>query len=143
MTSSSLSPTLKISQPVVVGAKVERLLAVDQDGETDEDVPEVDGGFFVDGELSDAGVEAKVADPTVSEEKSKEAHDVKFKCSPCRPNATEVANHDKTHLPYSSWCPVCVRAGGEEDAHRARRRAMPKRRAPQWPPWPRCSWRRT
>jgi hypothetical protein len=67
-------------------------------------------------------LEAKVAESPASEEKSKEAHDVKFKCSPCRPNATEVAKHDKTHLPYRSWCPVCVRAKGEEDAHpRARK----------------------
>ena len=122
MTSSSLSPTLETPQPVVVGAEVDRLLAVGQDGEMNEDVPEADEGFFVDGELGDEGTEAEVAEPAVSEEKSKEAHEVKFKNSPCRPNTTEVAKHDKTHLPYSSWCPVCVRAKGNEDAHpRARK----------------------
>ena len=94
MTSSSLSPTLETPQPVVVGAEVDRLLAVGQDGELNEDVPEADEGFFVDGELGDEGTEAEVAEPAVSEEKSKEAHEVKFKNSPCRPNTTEVAKHD-------------------------------------------------
>ena len=117
MTSSSLSPTLETSQHVVVGAKVERLLAMDQDGEMNDDVPDADEGFFVDGELDDEGTEAKVAEPTVGEDKSKEAREVKSKCSPCRPNAAEVAKHDKTHLPYRSWCLVCVRANGKEDAH--------------------------
>ena len=104
---------------MVVGVEVEKLLAVNQDGESDEDedVPEADAGFFVDGEANDEGKDAKVNASTVNEEKSKEAHDVKFKCSPCKPNSTEVAKHDKTHLPYRSWCPVCVRAKGKEDAH--------------------------
>ena len=92
-------------------------MAVDQDGEMNDDVPEADEGFFVGGGLGDEGADAKVAEPTVSEEKSKEAHEVKFKSSLCRPDATEVAKHDKTHLPYRSWRPVCVRAKGKEDAH--------------------------
>ena len=55
----------------------------------------------MDGEFDDEGTEAKV-EPAVSEEKPKEAHEVKFQNSPCRPNTTEVAKHDKTHLPYRS-----------------------------------------
>ena len=78
----------------------------DQDGVEDEDVPAADGGFFVDGEVGDEGNEAKVNQDAAEEEKSKEAHDVKFKASPCRPNSVEVAKHDKTHLPYRNWCPV-------------------------------------
>ena len=102
------------SQPVVVGAGVERLLAVNQDGESEmeEYVSEADGGFFVDGEVDDGGKDAKVDAPAVSEETSNEAHEVKSKRSPCRPNSTEVAKHDKTHFPYRSWCPACVRAKG-------------------------------
>ena len=89
----------------------------DQDGEEDEDVPDADDGFFVDGEMGDKGNEAKVDQDAAEEGKPKEAHDVKSKASPCRPNSVEVAKHDKTHLPYRSWCLVCVRAEGKEDAH--------------------------
>ena len=73
MTSSSLSPTLGNSQPVVVGVEVEKLLAVNQDGESEmeEYVPEVDEGFFVGGELDDEGKDAKVDAPAVSEENQK------------------------------------------------------------------------
>ena len=28
---------------------------------------------------------------------------------------SEIDEHDKTHLPYRSWCPVCVMAKGKED----------------------------
>ena len=38
---------------MVVGAEADRPLAVGQDGGMNEDVPEVDEGFFVDGELGD------------------------------------------------------------------------------------------
>ena len=114
MTSSSLSPAPTDSQSVVVGVEVERLLAVNQDGESDmeADVPEADEGFFLDEKANDKGEDAKVNAPDVSEEKSKEAHEVNSKRSPCKPNSTEVAKHYKTHLPYRSWCPVCVRAKG-------------------------------
>ena len=30
---------------------------------------------------------------------------------------SEIDEHDKTHLPYRSWCPVCVMAKGKEDGH--------------------------
>ena len=30
--------------------------------------------------------------------------------SPQRPTAKEVEEHNATHLPYRSWCPVCVKA---------------------------------
>ncbi len=32
------------------------------------------------------------------------------------PTAEEVEEHNATHLPHRSWCPVCVKARG--DAHR-------------------------
>ena len=37
---------------------------------------------------------------------------------PHLPSAKEVAEHNLTHLPYRSWCPICVAAAGREDAHR-------------------------
>ena len=99
MTSSSLSPSYPPPN-LVDGAATETqgLLAVnDQDGE-DDDVPDADDGFFVDDEIADEddGLTSQ-SKSTTTEEKSKEAHDVKFKASPCRPNSVEVAKHDKTH----------------------------------------------
>ena len=35
--------------------------------------------------------------------------------SPVTPSAAEIADHDLTHCPYRSWCPVCVLAMGRED----------------------------
>ena len=30
----------------------------------------------------------------------------------------EVEEHNVTHLPHRSWCPVCVKARGKEEAHK-------------------------
>ena len=38
---------------------------------------------------------------------------------PRLPNPSGVAEHNRTHNPYRSWCPVCVAAAGREDAHHA------------------------
>ena len=102
MISGSLSPTIPPPQ-LVVGAETETqglLTMIDQDGEDDEDVPGADGGFFVHGEMGgeDNGVTSQST--ATEEDKPNEAHDVKFKASPCRPNSVEVAKHDKTHLTY-------------------------------------------
>ena len=39
---------------------------------------------------------------------------------PCQPTplAAEVEAHNRTHVPYRSWCPHCVRGRGRADAHR-------------------------
>jgi len=41
--------------------------------------------------------------------------------NPADPLPEEREKHWKTHLPYRSWCPVCVKARGREDQHRARK----------------------
>ena len=33
------------------------------------------------------------------------------------PNREEVERHYTTHMPYRSWCPVCVQAKGKENPH--------------------------
>ena len=48
---------------------------------------------------------------------SAEAQDARVKSSPARPSADEVARHDVTHVPYRSWCPICVAASAREDRH--------------------------
>ena len=43
---------------------------------------------------------------------------VKVQVGPQRPSTQEVEEHYATHLPYRSWCPVCIKARGQEDPHR-------------------------
>ena len=42
---------------------------------------------------------------------------VKVLPSPCKPCLREVEEHNATHLPYRTWCPVCVKSRGRADAH--------------------------
>jgi hypothetical protein len=37
---------------------------------------------------------------------------------PCKPSVTELAEHEKTHLPYRNWCRHCVIGRGKEMSHR-------------------------
>ena len=48
---------------------------------------------------------------------SAEDHEARVKSSPAKPSADEVAKHDVTHVPYRSWCPICVAASAREDRH--------------------------
>ena len=41
-----------------------------------------------------------------------------------RPSKEEVELHNKTHLPYRSWCPHCVRGKARRRAHRRKRRKV-------------------
>ena len=53
---------------------------------------------------------------------------VKIHKGPVKPSQEEVDRHVVTHLPYRSWCPICVAARGKEDAHckiKVRERGMP------------------
>ena len=38
--------------------------------------------------------------------------------NPGDPSTKEREEHNVTHIPYRSWCPVCVKAKGKEDPHR-------------------------
>ena len=38
--------------------------------------------------------------------------------SPIEPTKQEREIHNLTHLPYRSWCPICVRAKGKQTPHR-------------------------
>ena len=40
--------------------------------------------------------------------------------NPVDPTPEEREEHWKTHLPYRAWCPVCVKARGREDPHKAK-----------------------
>ena len=41
------------------------------------------------------------------------------------PTSEERKHHGLTHLPYQSWCNVCVRANGGENRHESRSQAQP------------------
>jgi len=43
---------------------------------------------------------------------------VKIARDPGDPTLKEREDHNATHVPYRSWCPVCVKAKGKEEAHR-------------------------
>ena len=36
---------------------------------------------------------------------------------PGDPTSREREHHNATHIPYRSWCPVCVKAKGKEETH--------------------------
>ena len=37
---------------------------------------------------------------------------------PGDPRTKEREDHNATHIPFRSWCPICVKAKGREEAHR-------------------------
>ncbi len=37
---------------------------------------------------------------------------------PGDPTPQEREEHCVTHVPYRSWCPICVKAKGKEESHR-------------------------
>ena len=37
---------------------------------------------------------------------------------PGDPPTKEREDHNATHIPFRSWCPICVKAKGREEAHR-------------------------
>ena len=39
--------------------------------------------------------------------------------SPKLPSRAEVEHHNLTHIPYRSWCPICVAARRKKNAHRS------------------------
>ena len=41
----------------------------------------------------------------------------KVTTDPQQPSIEEVSAHEFTHMPYRSWCKVCVMSRGREDAH--------------------------
>ena len=43
---------------------------------------------------------------------------MKIESMPARPRQEEVDTHNCTHIPFRSWCPVCIEAKGKENPHR-------------------------
>ena len=67
----------------------------------------------------EADVEAADAD-TARVELEEEVLPQRPQASPEQPTASQIADHDLTHLHYRAWCPDCVEAFGRERAHHAK-----------------------
>ena len=44
---------------------------------------------------------------------------------PQQPTAQERAEHELTHLPYRSWCDICVRTNGKTNSHPRQKSSQP------------------
>ena len=45
--------------------------------------------------------------------------------APKQPTPQEILEHNVTHLPYRSWCPICVQARGRQNNHPNQRSKLP------------------
>ena len=80
------------------------------------------------GTMGENGDEEKVQEDMEDEDDEDEEGDIV--CEPCGeapivvakspgcPSHDERERHNATHLPYRSWCPICVQARGKEDSHK-------------------------
>ena len=69
------------------------------------------------------GIHGMAADSEESREETDEVSDEARKLKKLRmavkaPTAAEREEHNRTHLPYRSWCPVCIAGRGVADHHR-------------------------
>ena len=55
---------------------------------------------------------------------------VKIARDPGAPTEQEVEEHNATHLPHRSWCPVCVKARSKEDPHDKKKKQKDKEGKP-------------
>ena len=44
---------------------------------------------------------------------------------PKQPTEHEIMEHNLTHVPYRSWCPICIQGRGRSDAHPQRSSSRP------------------
>ena len=58
------------------------------------------------------------AKPEEIAETGGEAQQAKYATQVRTPTIEEIEEHRKTHLPYRSWCPICVRSRGKDLPHK-------------------------
>ena len=91
------------------------------------------GGLDIDAALF-AEPEARFRpEPAEDHGKSPEGQAPALLRGPIRPSAEVVDRHDATHVPYRSWCPICVAARGEEAPHKRQVGASRERRKASLP----------
>ena len=83
-------------------------------------------------EDSGSGARRNIAEESAcaADEGDNEEEEIKAECEECEaapiriardpgdPTPVEREEHAVTHLPYRSWCPVCVKAKGKEESHK-------------------------
>ena len=74
----------------------------------------------------DKTINAEPGMPSGPMSESPEAWEATMLPSPVRPSAEAIERHKSTHLPYRSWCPVCVKSEGKENAHYRKKKRMNK-----------------
>ena len=62
-------------------------------------------------------VEHKYEYDTDNEEETQQAQRPRGMKAPQQPTRQERFEHELTHLPYRSWCPICVKSKGRTDNH--------------------------
>ena len=87
-----------------------------EDGELSED-EEVAGAAEVEGEVQGQGDQAE-SDNEEENEKEYGEREVKKVKVLVKPSPDKVEAHERTHLPFRSWCEACVKGRGKEEACR-------------------------
>ena len=59
---------------------------------------------------------ARGSDDPAPEDDTRKAN-IKTLPDPCVPTQSEIDNHNASHIPFMSWCSVCIKACGKEDGH--------------------------
>ena len=72
------------------------------------------------------GREGEGGDSQEEELEAEEARPARKVQTPCLPSAADVEEHNKTHLPYRSWCPFCVKGRKDRPAHATRPKVGPE-----------------
>ena len=63
--------------------------------------------------------------PPEHQESLQEARRARGRPQPTQPTKQEMDEHSLTHTPYRSWCPICVRAKGKQDAYKQQQSKQP------------------
>ena len=63
--------------------------------------------------------------PPEHQETLQEARRARGRPQPTQPTKQEMDEHSLTHMPYRSWCPICVRAKGKQDAYKQQQSKQP------------------
>ena len=67
---------------------------------------------------SETTLEDVVAPPPEHPDTLQEARRARGRPQPTQPTKQEMEEHALTHMPYRSWCPICVKAKGKQDAYK-------------------------
>ena len=70
-------------------------------------------------------LEDVVAPPPEHPDTLQEARRARGRPQPTQPTKQEMEEHALTHMPYRSWCPICVKAKGKQDAYKQQQSKQP------------------